>query len=179
MNSEKCIWCGITTKTINGPTHRYLESSAGCWQKYGELLTKEYENSLYRSIHELTVDAYALQHPGKEMSQTINSANIHLTSLYGYFMKGVSLNKLHEIKKHATKHKRDFRWLVPPKSMIEITVEDVLKANSLQEYIESVKKWAEYIFNKWREHHKTVEKYFYDSNGHSLTKLKRHNENYR
>ena len=62
---ETCVWYGLQTVKSPEPVLRYLESSPGCWAKFGALLTREYENAQYRTVHELTVDVYALQHPGK------------------------------------------------------------------------------------------------------------------
>jgi len=94
MEYETCIGCGLKSEKGDGVTHQYLESSARCWAKYGELLAREYENSRYMSVHDLTVDAYALQHPGTKIS----SAYVHLASLYGYFITGMNIEKLVVIK---------------------------------------------------------------------------------
>ena len=156
MANELCSWCGVKTYKSEGATHRYLESSAGCWALYGKLLAREYENSEYMSVHGLTVDAYALQHPGKEGPQTINSAYIHLASLYSYFELGWPINELPNIKKEIAQQKNDFIWLEPPENLKLITVADILKAETAEEHCAYVKKWAMYIFEKWKVHHPTV-----------------------
>jgi hypothetical protein len=124
--------------------------------KFGDLLALEYENAEFRAVHELTVDAYALQHPGEKSSQTLNSANVHLTGLYSSFVLGIPIKRLHEVKKEVANHKDRFVWLDPPDNMGDITVADVLKSRTAVEHCAKVKEWAEYIFEKWNIHHSTI-----------------------
>jgi hypothetical protein len=64
MNSIPCIGCHALFPDVDGPVHRYMESSPGCWASYGEVLVREYTEPSYFGVHRLTVDAYAVQHPG-------------------------------------------------------------------------------------------------------------------
>jgi len=85
---EKCSSCGAETPLSNTDvTHAYLDASPGCWARYGEVLAREYSDPKYFSVHALTVDAYALQHPGQASPKTTNSLNLHLASLYAYYRK--------------------------------------------------------------------------------------------
>lgn len=77
----KCFSCGALVKDIDGPVHRYMDSSPGCWATFGEVLAREYSAVNYGLNHRLTVDAYALQHPGKHSPQSIQSIAVHLVSL--------------------------------------------------------------------------------------------------
>ncbi len=153
---EICPGCSLYTEPTDGPVHKYLESSPACWSKFGEILAREYENFEYMSVHGLTVDAYALQHPGQEGPQTTNSAYVHLGSLYSYFVLGNPVGELSNVKQDLTKHKSAFRWLKPPERMDKITVADVLQASSASEHKTVVIKWAAYIFEQWADHHSTI-----------------------
>ncbi len=51
MNSSKtrffsgvvsCFSCGALVPDIDGPVHRIVDSSAGCWAIFGEVLAREY-----------------------------------------------------------------------------------------------------------------------------------------
>ena len=66
---KACFSCGAQVPDVEGPTHRYMLSSPGCWAVFGEVLAREYSNALYMKNHRLTVDAYAVQHPGKPSRQ--------------------------------------------------------------------------------------------------------------
>jgi hypothetical protein len=64
MAGVACVGCGAIFEDREGPTHRYTESSPACWAAYGEVVAREYSDSSYAALHGLTVDAYAVQHPG-------------------------------------------------------------------------------------------------------------------
>ena len=54
-----CIGCGGLVRAIDGPTHRYMESSPGCWPLYGEVLAREYGDSAFWASHRLTYNLAA------------------------------------------------------------------------------------------------------------------------
>ena len=76
-----CAGCGAIVPNTDGPTHRYIGASPGCWQRYGQLLAREYGEYAYPDEHRLTVDAYAVQHPGVPGKQSSQSVAVHLMSL--------------------------------------------------------------------------------------------------
>src|SRR5690606_31620011 len=78
---EPCIGCGGLFPVIDGPTHRYMLCSPGCWACYGEVLAREYDDVLYWRVHGMTVDTYAVQHPGDGSPQAVRSVALHLISL--------------------------------------------------------------------------------------------------
>ena len=156
MKTESCIGCAIETEITDGPIHKYLLSSSGCWAKFGEILAREYENFEYMSVHALTVDAYALQHPGIESPQTISSVYVHLASLYSYFELKAPIAELSKIKQGLTKYKNQFKWLEPPENVTDITVAYVLESDSAAQHREAVLKWAKYVYDRWELHHAEV-----------------------
>lgn len=153
---ELCSGCGLRTEKSGGAVHKYLKSSPGCWANYGDVLVREYEKDEYWVVHELTVDAYALQHSGKKCPQTISSATVHLASLYSYFERGKRLNELHGVKKKIVKRKNSFIWLEPPEDLTAITVADILESKTASQHCLKIMEWAEYIFRKWELHYSTV-----------------------
>ena len=79
----RCFSCRATVPDIEGPIHKYMDSSPGCWKLYTDILAKEYNADFYnQNIHRITVDTYAVQHPGKPERKAIQSVNGHLISLY-------------------------------------------------------------------------------------------------
>jgi len=154
--TDICTGCGIATEKTTGPVHRYLVSSPGCWAMFGDVLAREYENYEYMSVHALTVDAYALQHPGSENLQTINSAHAHLASLYSYFRLGKPTSELPKVKQDVTRLKSQFEWLTPPEDITGITVADILKADTASQHRAVVLEWANYVFDEWKDHHKAI-----------------------
>jgi hypothetical protein len=158
---ERCHSCGAETPLSNtGVTHAYLDASPGCWARYGEVLAREYSDPTYFSVHALTVDAYALQHPGEESSKTTNSLNLHLVSLYAYYRKHVELHELSNLKSRLANFKIQFQWLPPPKDLGAITVNEIWSANTAQQHRERVIEWGEMVLDSWREHHGHIEEIY-------------------
>jgi len=56
---EACFACGAIVPRMEGPTHRYLDGSPGCWGVFGEVLAAEFGDQGFYRVHGLTVDAYA------------------------------------------------------------------------------------------------------------------------
>lgn len=158
---ETCSSCGAETPlSPTGVTHAYLDASPGCWARYGEVLAREYSDPKCFSVHALTVDAYALQHPGQESPKTVNSLNLHLTSLYAYYRKDVELHELSNLKSLLVNFKNQFRWLPPPKDLGVITVNEIWSVNTALQHRERVLEWGETVLDCWREHHGYIEEIY-------------------
>lgn len=152
----KCIGCSGLFEDIEGPTHRYLEASPGCWAAYGEVLVREYSDPAYYSIHRLTVDTYAVQHPGQPSSQSIASVAGHLISLCLVLERGVDVQRATQAIQAAIKDKSRFTWLTPPASLGATTVANVRAATGLEEHRKQVQAWAASAWAAWSPHHTTI-----------------------
>ena len=139
-----------------GPVHRYMESSPGCWAVYGEVLAREYGDAAYFSVHHLTVDAYAAQHPGQPSPQSIQSVAVHLVSLCLTFEHALPAELATAAMLAAAKGKAAFRWLEPPADRGRITAADVHRAGSAKEHARTVRAWAENVWAAWSMHHDTI-----------------------
>ncbi len=151
----KCMGCGGLFADIQGPTHRYMESCPGCWAIYGEVLAREYSNPAYFQVHRLTVDAYAVQHPGRLSPQSIQSVAVHLIRLYLIFETGLEMQRANDAIKAAA-DSRIYTWLTPPASLGNMTVADVHKAKDVNEHMQRVRAWAESAWAAWSPHHATI-----------------------
>ena len=163
MKMTTCVGCGGSFSDTDGPTHRYMESSPGCWDCFTQVLTREYSDLRYRNIHRLTVDAYAVQHPGQPSKQTVRSVALHAISLCAVFEDGLQPDKATRLIQQAAKDKDRFVWLTPPACMGNLTVSDVLQASAGREHIETVRQWAESAWNAWSEHHSIIRNWMEDS----------------
>jgi hypothetical protein len=139
---------------MDGPVHRYMESSPGCWAKYGELLAREYENPEYMAVHRLTVDTYAVQHPGVPSSQSIQSVAVHLISLHAVLEKSMSHREATALLKVCADKGR-FEWLEPP-STHKVNVLHPLKSETAAEHASAVLEWAHSVWQAWAPHHKQI-----------------------
>ena len=105
-----CIGCGALVPQQDGPTHRYMESSPGCWAIYCEVLAQEYSDIAFATAHRLTVDAYAVQHPGTPSPQSIQSIGVHLAP-------ALSDSR---VRFHGRSGSEGNANLVPPKSFVPL-----------------------------------------------------------
>jgi len=149
-----CYSCGALVKDIPGTPHKYIGATAGCWEIYGEILAKEFGEYGYpEPTNRLTVDTYAVQHPGKPGRRAIQSVSGHLVSLHLVLEEGwsgpVATRAIAQILKQADQ----FIWLEPPSPSGHITVLDVVKANSLPEHEQLVLAWARDVWQAWAAHH--------------------------
>jgi hypothetical protein len=166
MNEPKitsCVGCGSLLQERQGPTHRYMESSPACWAVYGEVLAREYSTPDLMEIHRLTVDAYAVQHPGKESTPTVNSVAIHLMRLCLLLERGLDMRFANDAIKAITEDKRSFHWLTPPPSLGSTTVVDVWRTNSTEEHRKTVDAWARSAWQAWAPHHATIRKWLQEA----------------
>ncbi|MEL7023540.1 MAG: DUF5946 family protein [Pseudomonadota bacterium] len=155
MTTETCPGCGVVLEAVDGPVHRYMESTPSCWAIYGEILAREYSNATYMSVHRLTVDAYAAQHPGQPCPQSIQSVAVHLTSLFSVLELGLKHAAATQLLKRCA-DTMTFVWLEPPEHLGATTVLDVVRATNAGQHSEIVKRWANDVWQAWSPHHAQI-----------------------
>ena len=153
----KCFSCGGLVPDIDGPTHKYVLSAPGCWKLYGDIVAKEFMPENYDpDVHRISVDTYAVQHPGKPERRAIQSVNGHLISLYAMLEKGLRGKEATAVLKKAVEDKKlkeQFQWLEPPSFESTMTVADVVKAEDFEEHAKLVRKWGESVWAAWKAKH--------------------------
>ncbi len=155
MSESVCPGCQVTLPLMEGAVHRYMTSTAACWNRYGELLAREYGDPEYMAVHRFTVDAYAAQHPGEPSPQAIQSVAVHLTALCAALEQGWPLSRLPRLLKNMADN-GEFHWLEPPRHPGDFTVLHPLSATNATEHKTYVKQWAESVWGSWHEHHPQV-----------------------
>ena len=143
-----CPGCGVILDHREGPSHDYMLSSAGCWERYGLILAREYENPvLFAAAHRWTVDAYALQHPGlQDERRAYRSVRMHYVSLHLIFEHGRS----HRAATAALQKlaKLDYLPLPERPASFSLSSDHVLAAER-SEHVERVEAWARSAFEAW------------------------------
>ena len=162
---ETCPGCQAVLPVSDGAIHRYMTSSAPCWEMFNNL------NDPARPLapapfNNLIVDAYAVQHPGTKSNQTINSVAIHLMVLYGVLEHGFEPSQALWLRQRpgriesSKKHQR-FEWLSPPSFDSSLTVADVAAGITPLERSASLESWVKDIWRRWSEPHASqVEEWF-------------------
>ena len=147
--TETCPGCGAVLPLSQGPTHRYIGASASCWERYSMLNGLADPMVFVDSFNGLVVDAYAAQHVGTPSDQSIQSVAVHLLTLYGVILQGVSPDQALWLRQRALrpgqpeKHDR-FTWLTPPDfsngpRIVDIeTAEPLKRAAACRAYIQQV-----------------------------------------
>lgn len=123
------------------------------------MLAKEYGEYQYPAVHRLTVDAYAVQHPGSPSRQSIQSVAGHLVSLHLVLEGGASAKSATAAIRKAVAQSSRFVWLEPPSSLGAFTVLDVVGAKDFDEHVRLVEQWATSVWEAWAKHHETIRKW--------------------
>jgi hypothetical protein len=141
---------------LEGPVHLYMASSPACWAAYGEVMAREYSDPQRLSYYRLSVDSYAVQHPGLPSRQTIQSVGVHLIRLCLLLERGLAMASANDAIVAASARKHTFTWLVPPTHFGKVTVVDVARTQTDAELQQMVWAWAREAWAAWAEHHDTV-----------------------
>lgn len=134
-----CPGCGVVLAPHDGPTHRYPESSPACWALYGQVLAREYSDPACFAPNRPTVDAYAVQDPGRPSPQTVQSAVLHLISLHLGLERGVSIHQATGLPSRAARGKGVYVWLERPRSRGELTIAFVHAAQGVADPLRRVR----------------------------------------
>jgi len=153
---EPCIGCGALVPRSDGPTHPYIGASPGCWAVFGEVLAKQYGEYRYPAVHRLTVDAYAVQHPGTPSRKSIQSVAVHLVSMYLVLERGFDARRATAAMRRVLAAGRAFTWLEPPELWGGLTILDVREAQGLEEHTARVRRWARSVWEAWADYHEVV-----------------------
>lgn len=148
--NDNCFACGGSFVAVEGPTHQYMLSSPGCWNAYGGVLAREYENpKLFGAVHRLTVDAYALQHPGDASDRRARqSVWVHYAALYLSLRNNEDHSTIPSVMQKLVAG--TLPALPPTPAQFDVTLEDVL-AHGQTNHVSGVKAWADCAFKAWAE----------------------------
>ena len=106
------------------------------------------------AIHRMSVDAYAVQHPGRPEPRAIRSVAVHLMGLCLVIERGFP-------PQAATSHLGGLverarpEWLDPPHPNGSLTVAHPLAAPPA-DHAARVREWAEDVWRAWHAHHPTL-----------------------
>lgn len=156
MPRSACVGCGALFEDRDGPVHRYMESSPACWAAFGQVLAREYADADYFAVHRLSVDAYAVQHPGRPSPQSSRSVWFHLTRLYFLLEGGMPMERANAVMAQLSARKQNVVWLTPPPGRGVVAVRDVLGAANAAEHCERVRTWAQSAWLAWSAHHAAI-----------------------
>ena len=165
----RCPGCGGLFKESDGPTHRYMTSIPGCWERYGGVLAREYSDPRLLPTHRLSVDTYAVQHPGSDSRQAIQSVGLHLARLMLQVVAPRPPAETNDMMLGLGKHKFSLPLLRPPASF-DLTVLDIPLAGAAEEHTSAVSAWAKATWMNWSEHHAFIQEWVEARFEHATTR---------
>lgn len=155
--SERCFSCGGAFETVpDGATHAYMLSTPGCWSTFGAVLAREYSDPvLFDASHRLSVDAYAIQHPGLAGERrAVQSVWLHAASLWLVLKQGVDHAVATSALKRLVSHTPPD---LPKTPVFSVTHADVM-AHCVAEHMKRVREWARAALDDWSELHEEIER---------------------
>ncbi len=151
-----CVGCRGLVPDEDGPIHRYMTASPGCWRIYTELGADSMPGTA-RSA--LIVDAYAVTHPGVPGPQSTPSVWIHLVTLCFTLERGWPPDQAIRLRRVAADAFDRWPWLERPESMGAVTSVDVARAiDAGDEGAAGIvtEAWIEAVWDAWSGHRAAI-----------------------
>jgi hypothetical protein len=133
-----------------------MTAAPGCWRAYTELLAGGLPPSVAAG---LTVDAYAVTHPGTPGPQSTPSVWIHLLTLCFVLERRWPVDQAVRLRRLAADAFAAWPWLTPPDSMGDVTAIDLdaaLRARDGGAAVELTRRWVDGAWAAWSAHHPAV-----------------------
>jgi len=155
---QRCPGCGSLLAACDGPVHAYMLSTPACWQAFGALVAREYADPGLMEVHRLTVDAWAVQHPGDGSRRAIQSVGLHLCRLTLQLEHGFSGRRANDAMLRLGRLKAQLPAL-PPRASYRMTVADMGPVSGPDAHAAAVRRWARSTWEDWADQHGFVAEY--------------------
>ena len=141
---------------LGAARHAYYNCSPECWAVYSETLGAEYSHAvIYGQVHQLTVDAYAVQHAGG--AHPNKSVGIHLAGLHLTIERGLKPSLVPPYLQRLAESVESWPHFDPPQTAWRLTVLDVaLVADELESHTRLVREWSNDVWRAWSAHHAAI-----------------------
>ena len=151
-----CPGCGLTAPAGGATYDRKFHASAECWALFERVLAAEFESAvLFGRAHQLSVDAYAVQHAGG--GHPDKSVAIHLAGLCLVLERGVAPVEVPKFLQRIAAGAEYPHLEPPPRDQYAgRTVRDVADAaarGDADRHIVAARAWATRVWEAWRPHH--------------------------
>lgn len=150
---ETCIGCGARLPAITGPVHAYMASSPACFHAFNTVIAEEFSAAWLMQVHRLTVDTWAVQHPGSdEDRRAIQSVGLHLARLLVQITSPRPPAETNAVMLDFARHKKTLIALTPP-ARFSVTVDEIAPYAGSPQHIEKVRNWAQATWEDWSDYH--------------------------
>lgn len=156
-----CPGCGLGMPVSASASYDgYYNCSRECWSVYAEVLGEQFSNAIvFGQCHQLTVDAYAVQHPGGVHPD--KSIAVHLVGLHAAFELSVHQMRIARLLQQLAASVSEWPHFPPPTAAsgeLE-TVFSVAMSGSAAEHVTQAKAWAHAVWTKWEQHHDAIRRF--------------------
>ena len=173
---QPCPGCGALYPPSDGPTHRYLGASAGCFALFSWYMVGNPDASgmlaesrippmagaippAEPSLDMLIGDAYGVQHHGEESPQAIQSVAVHFLDLHGVITgqtktPGWAINR-------ALRTKGVFHKLAPPSQGSALTIRHLFPGGGVSAPI-TRSQYVRSVYDTWMALHGTTVALWYE-----------------
>ncbi len=160
VDATTCPGCGLEMPKAPAASYDgYFNTSPECWSVFTEVIGVEFGDAVvFAAAHQLTVDAYAVQHAGGPHPD--RSVGIHLSGLHLALEQGLPpvkvARRLQAIGVSVTASDDGWPHFSPPPRRGRATVLEVALAEGPEDHVRQVRAWAEEVWAAWSEVHEVV-----------------------
>jgi Family of unknown function (DUF5946) len=134
------------------PNTGYYNASDECWSLFTEVIGAEFSNAvLFGQVHQLTVDAYAVQHAGGPHPD--KSVAVHLSGVYLAIERGIPPASIAPLLQQLATRVHDWPHFDPPSVVWPRTIFDVAMAD---DHTAAVREWSAGVWAGWGGHHEAI-----------------------
>ena len=153
MTDVRCPGCGLVMPASERASYDgRFNASPECWMVFTEVIGAEFDNAvLFGQVHQLTVDAYAVQHAGGPHPD--KSVAVHLTGLYLVIERGVPATSVPPLLQRLATNVREWPHFEPPAISWSLTIFDVAMAD---DHVAAVREWSGEVWRGWAAHHPAI-----------------------
>ncbi|MDP9360807.1 MAG: DUF5946 family protein [Acidobacteriota bacterium] len=154
MSETRCPGCGVAMPASKRATYDgYFNASPECWSVFTEVIGAEFSNAvLFGQVHQLTVDAYAVQHAGGPHPD--KSVAVHLSGLHLVIERGIPPTSVPPyLQQLATRVREWPHFDPPPVDTWRATIFDVATAD---DHVAAVREWSAGVWRGWSAQHEAI-----------------------
>jgi hypothetical protein len=141
-----------------------MASSPACWAAFGRILAAEYSDPRLTPVHRLSVDAFAVQHPGGTSRQAIQSVGLHLARLHYQLEHDPGPEQANAFMLRVAARKHHLPRLTPPPAF-EVTTAHVAPLAGTEDHAAMVRRWAQSAWQSWAHAHAFIRSWAWE--GHA------------
>ncbi len=130
-----------------------MASSPACFAAFTRILAAEYSDPALMDVHRLTVDTYAVQHPGDPRDRRcVQSVGLHLARLCLQLSEELASEAANRAMLVLGRAKAELVPLAPP-ARFRVRASDVAPHAGTPAHAGRVRDWAVATWEDWSAHH--------------------------